>query len=126
MTEPIAKLDYIELPAPELEATKAFYTKAFGWTWTDYGPTYAASQDTSPEIGLNALAEVSPPCQDGAENGVGPLILMSTDRIEEAQAAVEEAGGRITSAPYPYPGGRRFHVADPSGNILGIYQSEQG
>ncbi len=124
VSEPIARIDYIELPAPELQPTKDFYASAFGWEWTDYGPTYAASQTSSPEIGLNALGTPAPPSDDGAEDGVGPLILMSTDRLEDARDAVMAAGGRITSEPYAYPGGRRFHVADPSGNIIGIYQSE--
>ncbi|MCP3991953.1 MAG: VOC family protein [Actinomycetia bacterium] len=125
MSEPIARIDYIELPAPELEPTKAFYAKAFGWDWTDFGPTYAVSQTTSPEIGLNALGEPGPPGEKGAENPIGPLVLMCTDRLDEALAVVRDAGGRITSEPYAYPGGRRFHVADPSGNVIGIYQPDQ-
>ena len=36
------KVDYVELPGGELPATKAFYASAFGWAFTDYGPTYAA------------------------------------------------------------------------------------
>ena len=36
------KIDFVELPAGDLPATKAFYAKAFGWGFTDYGPDYAA------------------------------------------------------------------------------------
>jgi predicted enzyme related to lactoylglutathione lyase len=32
------KIDYIEWPAGDLPATKAFYTAAFGWSFVDYGP----------------------------------------------------------------------------------------
>jgi len=126
MSEPMARLDYIELPAPALEATKSFYAEAFGWTWTDYGPTYAACDTTSPEIGLNALGQVGPAGPDGAEDAIGPFLLLRTDRLDEALAVVRDAGGRITSDPYPYPGGRRFHVADPSGNIIGLYEPDEG
>ena len=31
------KLDYLELPAANLPATKQFYSQAFGWTFVDYG-----------------------------------------------------------------------------------------
>ena len=72
------------------------------------------------------LGQPSPLGEEGAENGVGPLVLMSTDRLGEALAVVKASGGRIVSEPYRYPGGSRFHVADPSGNVIGIYQSDQG
>ncbi len=36
------KIDYVEFPATELPATKQFYQTAFGWSFIDYGPSYAA------------------------------------------------------------------------------------
>ncbi len=41
------KLDYLELPAAggTLDSVKAFYSAAFGWTFTDYGPTYSAFEE---------------------------------------------------------------------------------
>jgi predicted enzyme related to lactoylglutathione lyase len=36
------KIDYVEFPAGDLVPLKRFYEAAFGWTFTDYGPTYAA------------------------------------------------------------------------------------
>ncbi len=38
------KLDYLELPATggTLDSVKAFYSAAFSWSFTDYGPTYSA------------------------------------------------------------------------------------
>ena len=39
-----ARIDYVELPsATAHELTRAFYAKAFGWDFADYGPTYAAT-----------------------------------------------------------------------------------
>ena len=35
-------INYIEFPATDMEKTKQFYSAAFGWTFTDYGPTYAS------------------------------------------------------------------------------------
>ncbi len=118
-----ATIDYIELPAGELSATKAFYAQLFGWSWVDYGPTYSASQTGSIEIALNAAATPLPAHEPGAENAVGPLLLFSTADLEAVESAVRAAGGHIVSSIYPYPGGRRFHFADPSGNVLGVYQS---
>ncbi len=116
-----ARINYVELAGPAMEATKAFYAAAFGWEWQEYGPEYAAAWSGETEIGLNAGAQVAPPHEAGEQSGVGPLVLFQTSDLGACVSAVEAAGGTITSAPYDYPGGRRFHFADPSGNILGAY-----
>ena len=121
MTAP--QIDYLEVPATDLLATKAFYTTAFSWSWVDYGPGYAASGDAGIEFALNTEATVAPTPDTGSENGIGPLVLFSTKDLAATEAAVTTAGGTITSPPYEYPGGHRFHFADPSGNVLGVYQS---
>ncbi|GAL16051.1 glyoxalase family protein [Vibrio astriarenae] len=36
------KLNYVEFGANDLEATKSFFTRVFGWEFTDYGPDYTA------------------------------------------------------------------------------------
>ena len=36
------KINYVEFPAKYMESTKEFFTKIFGWTFTDYGPDYTA------------------------------------------------------------------------------------
>lgn len=119
-----ARIDYIELPATDLGAAKAFYTAAFGWPFIDYGPTYAATgaHDGCPEVALSASATVAPPHTPDAQDAIGPLVLFSTTDLEDVQKRVVDAGGSIVSSAYAYPGGSRFHFADPSGNVLGVYQ----
>ena len=39
-------INHIELKAHDLKKIKTFYTTAFGWTFTDYGPTYTAFSDS--------------------------------------------------------------------------------
>ena len=41
--------------------------------------------------------------------------------LRTVTAAVEEAGGIISKAPFAFPGGRRFHFTDPSGNELAVW-----
>lgn len=36
------KRNYVEFPAKDIEATKAFFTAVFGWSFIDYGPEYTA------------------------------------------------------------------------------------
>ncbi len=116
------QIDYVELPAPAFEDSKRFYSRVFGWEWTQYGPVYAACEGGSVEVGLNGGAV--PAHAQGAEDSIGPLVLLSCDDLEAKEADVVAAGGVIVSQIYPYPGGRRFHFCDPSGNILGVYQSD--
>jgi predicted enzyme related to lactoylglutathione lyase len=121
-------INYIELPAPDLASTKAFYTAAFDWSWIDYGPTYAgldmSDGSAAVEIGLNALAAAAEPHKPGSGDAIGPLVLFATVDIEASLGAVERAGGSIRTPIHAYPGGRRFHFMDPSGNVLGVYQSD--
>ena len=45
------KMNYVEYPSKNLEATKAFFQTAFGWSFADYGPEYAAfSEETQAKI----------------------------------------------------------------------------
>jgi hypothetical protein len=112
-------LTYIELAVDDVKQAKAFYSKALGWTFNDYGPDYAGMQDPrnpGQEFGgLNADTQSSP-------GGGGVLALARTDDAERELAAVRAAGGRIVLDLYEYPGGRRFTFADPWGNILGVYE----
>ena len=116
MTHTHHTIDYVELAAPDMAQAKAFYAGAFGWEFNDYGPEYAGirSPDGSSEVGgLTAAATA-------ARGGV--LVLLYSEDLDSSLRGVEEAGGTVTNGPYDYPGGRRFHFADPAGNELGVYQ----
>jgi len=115
MTDPHVHhaIDYVEISVTDLEAAKAFYSEAFGWSLVDYGPDYADIQGGGGEMGgLRRDSEVRPG---------GPLVILYSDDLERSADAVTAAGGTITAPIYSFPGGRRFHFADPSGNELGVY-----
>jgi len=117
-------LNNIELPATDLASTKDFYTQAFGWEWTDYGPTYAAAELPCFEVGLTTAATAAAPPPQGDESGVGPLVLFQGEDLDALMTAVTEAGGEIVTTTFNFPGGSRFHFRDPSGNVLGIYRAD--
>ncbi len=104
------KLDYIELPGGDLPASKAFYGAAFGWTFTDYGPEYAAF-DEGMDGGFDAQA-------DSVRT---PLPILFARDLEAMLAKVEAAGGVIVKPIFAFPGGRRFHFRDPAGNELAVW-----
>jgi len=39
------KIDYVEFPARDIEATKKFFVEVFGWSFDDYGPDHTAFSD---------------------------------------------------------------------------------
>ena len=108
MTEPI---DYVELPGGDLAATKSFYAAAFGWSFQDFGPEYAALQDAGLDGGFDATTAT----------GTAPLVILKADDLEAALARVEAAGGAVVDPIFEFPGGRRFHFRDPAGNLLGVW-----
>lgn len=108
------KLDYLELPALGLPETKAFYTAAFGWAFQDYGPSYAAFNE-----GLDGGFDSDP------EKSAAPLPILYAHDLEAMLVRVEAAGGVIVRPIFAFPGGRRFHFHDPSGNELAVW-SEAG
>ena len=114
-------IDYIELAVDDLEQSKAFYAKALGWAFNDYGPDYAGIKDPSqPDREFGGLSPHTPPSR-----GEGVLALVRTDDADAALASVLDAGGRVVVAMHAYPGGRRFTFADPSGNVLGVYEPSE-
>ncbi len=109
------RIGYVELPAADAEAVeklKKFYGAAAGWSFEDWGPTYAAFEAGVPG-GFNGEAE---------HRTAGPLVILETDDLEGAEAKVRAAGGVITLGVFAYPGGRRFHFRDPAGNEVGVMQ----
>lgn len=106
-------IDYIEFTVSDISEAKRFYADAFGWAFTDYGPDYAGIQGDDGEVG--GLARSDEPRQGG------PLVILYSDDLEASLAAVRAAGGSIVKEPFAFPGGRRFHFADPSGNELAVW-----
>lgn len=108
-------INYVELPATNIEATKKFFSEAFGWSFIDYGPDYAAIQ----EAGLDGGFYRSD-LKATTDNGSVLVVLYSAE-LEQAQQSVEEAGGTVIKPIFEFPGGRRFHFTCPSGNEYAIW-----
>ncbi|HRP78410.1 MAG TPA: VOC family protein [Aquamicrobium sp.] len=110
--KPDGKLDYLEMQAGDgtLGAVKSFYAAAFGWRFTDYGPSYAAFAEGL-DGGFDGVAAVA----------AKPLPVLYAHDLEKTLAAVTAAGGTVVKATFPFPGGRRFHFTDPAGNELAVW-----
>jgi predicted enzyme related to lactoylglutathione lyase len=105
-------LDYIELPGPDIPATKRFYGAVFGWSFTDYGPDYVAFESNGRNGGFNAERKVVP--------SGGPLVVLFAADLDTMEAKVRAAGVEILSRE-TFEGGRRFHFRDPNGNEIAVW-----
>ena len=106
------QLDYIEFPATDIEATKRFYSTVFGWSFTDYGPNYISFHDGRLGGGFTMSAK---PIKGG------PLVVLYAKDLEATQQKVVQSGGKLLIETFEFPGGRRFHFADPNGNELAVW-----
>ena len=106
------RVDYIELNVADIQRSKAFYGTAFGWSFTDFGPTYCEFADGRLTGGFTT---------NGLPRPGGPLVILYANDLPAVQHRVETAGGRITKPIFSFPGGQRFHFLDPDGYELAVW-----
>jgi predicted enzyme related to lactoylglutathione lyase len=111
----MARICFVELPASDLASTRSFYSDAFGFALTNFGPSYSCTTTGDMDIGLQA---------DASEATSAPLAVIAVDDLEASLEAVSKAGGVITKPVFAFPGGRRFHFRDPSGNELAALKAD--
>ncbi len=111
------KINYLELPASNLPATKKFFSKVFGWVFTDYGPEYIAFEKAGIAGGFWKSNGVM-----AAETSA--LVVFYSKTLLQTQAKIEKAGGSILKPIFDFPGGRRFHFSDPNGNEFAVWSDK--
>ena len=108
-------INYIELSAVDISATKQFYATAFDWQFNEYGPDYVGIQRKDAEGECGGICRA-----DQVVTG-GPLVVLYSDDLNTSYQSVLAAGGKITKEIISFPGGRRFQFQDPSGNELAVW-----
>lgn len=103
------KIDYLEFSSPDLPATRAFFARAFGWSFNDYGPDYQELADAGIAGGI-AAGPLAP-----------PLVILRTDDLQAALERVIQSGADITRPIFDFPGGRRFQFREPGGTEMAVW-----
>ena len=111
------KINYLEFPAANLVATKAFFTQVFGWSFTDYGPDYSAFSAAAAGMDGGFFDSKLASKTDAGS----ALVVFYSRTLEQTQAKIEAAGGNILKPIFSFPGGRRFHFTEPSGNEFSVW-----
>ena len=112
------RIDYIELPAADFDSVESFYSTAFGWSFTDYGPEYRSFSDGTLDGGF-----FKSELQSSTANGAALVVLFATD-LEATRDRIIDSGGRVGGEIFSFPGGRRFHFFDPHGNELAVWSDK--
>jgi len=113
------KVNYLEFPASDLEATKIFFETVFGWSFIDFGPDYTTFSEASVDGGFYRAELASKTAKGGA------LVVFYSEKLEATQAKIKAAGGLILKTIFDFPGGRRFHFCEPSGNEFAVWSDLQ-
>ncbi|NKB24964.1 MAG: VOC family protein [Kiritimatiellae bacterium] len=109
------KINYVEFPAKNIEATKAFFTAVFGWSFLDYGPEYTAFSNEGIDGGF-FKSDLTVSTSHGSA-----LIIFYSKELENTQSKIENEGGSIIKPIFLFPGGHRFHFSDPNGNEYAVW-----
>ncbi len=108
-------INYIELPATDIQKMKDFYGPLFNWEFTDYGPEYCEFRDQAITGGFDTSLTAT---------DVGPTVIFYSDNLQSSLQEITDAGGTITIPVFEFPGGKRFHFSDPSGNHLAVWSDQ--
>jgi len=112
------KINYIEIPAKDIKSAKAFFGTVFGWTFVDYGTEYTAFSDQRIDGGF-FKSELNASTKTGSA-----LVIFYSKELENTQAKIVKAGGKIAKSIYSFPGGRRFHFTDPNANEFAVWSDK--
>jgi predicted enzyme related to lactoylglutathione lyase len=105
------QVQYVEFLSMDLNRITSFYSNAFKWKFTNYGPDYTAFEGEHVDGGFTT----------GQPTRGSILVILYSMKLEETKAKVEKAGGVIVKDIFSFPGGRRFHFVDPDGNELAVW-----
>jgi uncharacterized protein len=109
------RVDYVEFPAVDLAAAERFYTEVFGWHFKHQNADYISFNDGRMRGGFFKSSQPRP--------GGAVVVAYAVD-LEETRAKIIVNGGSICRQTFSFPGGRRFHFSDPSGNVLGVWSDK--
>jgi len=112
------KINYVEYPSSDIAATKRFFETVFGWSFQDYGPEYAAFEGEGLDGGFYQAS-----LESSSEKGAALVVFYSED-LEATEMKVRNGGGKVVKETFSFPGGRRFHFQEPSGNEFAVWSDK--
>lgn len=112
----ICKIEWLTIPAPDLDVAKRFYSACFCFTYEDYNDRYVIFKAGNISGGLD---------QDQIPSNVGIGFSITVPTMTKAVKQVIDNGGKILRQPYEIGPSAGFctKFSDPNGNVLELYSS---
>ena len=110
------QIDYVEIPAADLEKAREFLAAMFGWEFQMWGDDYMSFNDGRLDGGFRRAPE------SAARDGV--LLIFYSANLERDVKRVQQLGATVSADIFAFPGGRRFHFIDPAGNEYAIWSDK--
>jgi predicted enzyme related to lactoylglutathione lyase len=111
------RVDYVEIPAADIDKMRAFFEQLFGWEFQEWGPDYYSFNDGRLDGGLRRTDAPAP--------AGGVLLVFYSQDLDRDYKRVKELGATISQEIFEFPGGRRFHFVEPAGTEFAIWASTE-
>ena len=109
-------LAHAEIPATDLDKSKDFYAKMFGWEFKPFGNGYLLfNTHKGFTIGLRKVNKIA--------KGDSTIFHVRVNSVEESLEKAKEFGGKESRGKTIIPiMGAYALIQDPDGNTIGLYQ----
>jgi len=118
--------DWIEIKTRDVEQAAHFYESLFGWKITEKETAEGFDVwlfDTGGEPRVQNLRRGGL-WQRPSDEPLGVVVYIVVDDIETILRKAAELGGRVVAAKIPQGPAYRAYFADPSGNVLGLWEEK--
>jgi predicted enzyme related to lactoylglutathione lyase len=105
---------HAEIRSADPDATRAFFSELFGWTYSDGAFPGYSFVDTGVE---GAIPTAIGPLQGGSDTA---LFFVGVQDVEATLARAEELGGKIVQPAQQVPGVTFGVFADAQGHLVGV------
>lgn len=112
------KINYIEFPSKDFSETQLFFSEVFNWEFVIYGNDYMSFSNAGLSGGFYRS-----PLASSTENGAALVVFYSED-LEMTLEKIRANKGKIIKPTFTFPGGRRFHFSDPTGNEFAVWSDK--
>ncbi len=108
---------HFEIGCKDKAKTAEFYGNLFDWTMQEMGP--ASMIATGAELGIQGHISSL-----GHEPHNYTIFYVQVDDVAAYLKKAELLGGKMLVPPVPIPTGRFAWLADPEGNMVGLFETK--
>jgi uncharacterized protein len=109
-------ISHVEIPTTDLDRSKEFYNKVFGWEFKPFGNGYLLFNNRK---GITAGLRLA----ENIVKGDRTIFHINVNNIEETLKKAADAGGNVERGKVTIPVmGWYALINDPDGNTIGMFQ----